>query len=430
MNRRAVLLSAGAAALSAAARASEPPLAFPGAVGWARATPGGRGGRLIRVTTLAASGAGSFREAIEAKGPRTVVFEVGGVIDLDGQILNVREPYLTVAGQTAPSPGITLIRGGLNVRAHDVVLRHLRVRPGEAGRAKNSGWEVDGICVIGAAYDVIVDHCSCTWATDENLSASGPRFEGEGPAAWRSNTARRITFSQCLIAEGLSNATHSKGEHSKGTLIHDNVTEALIWGCLYAHNRERNPLFKGGTSGAVVNCVTWDPGKRTAHYNLHAGEWGDHPWQTGRLSQVGNVVRLGPSSDPSMAAFMIGGDGPLELYQADNLAFDAAGRPLPPTSRFGPGAAVAVRLLDRPPLWPEGLAARPAAEVEAWVLANAGARPWDRDAVDRRIVEQVRSRTGRIIDSEQEVGGYPVQAETRRPFEPGRWSLDTMTERA
>src|SRR6185312_9822525 len=88
-------------------------LAFPGAVGWAAHTPGGRGGQVIRVTTLAAKGPGSFLEALETKGPRVIVFEVGGVIDLHGEEIEIAEPYLTIAGQTAPAPGITLIRAGV-----------------------------------------------------------------------------------------------------------------------------------------------------------------------------------------------------------------------------------------------------------------------------------------------------------------------------
>src|SRR5690606_7074454 len=241
------------------------PLAFPGALGWAAHTPGGRGGALVRVTTLAAEGPGSFREAVERPGPRIVVFEVGGVIDLGRKDIAIREPYLTIAGQTAPSPGITLIRGGLAILTHDVIVQHIRIRPGEAGAEKMSGWEVDALTTGGGAHDVIVDHCSLTWATDENLSASGPRFAGNSPEEWRTNASRRVTFSNNIVAEGLARATHSKGEHSKGTLIHDNVTDVFIVGNLYANNLERNPLFKGGARGIVANNLIYNPGTRAVH---------------------------------------------------------------------------------------------------------------------------------------------------------------------
>ena len=124
-------------------------------------TPGGRGGRVIRVTNLLASGQGSLDAALSASGPRIVVFEVGGVIDLNKARLNIREPYVTVAGQTAPSPGMTIIRGAISIQTHDVILQHIRVRPGDAGEAKRSGWEPDGISTAGAdAYNVLIDHCS------------------------------------------------------------------------------------------------------------------------------------------------------------------------------------------------------------------------------------------------------------------------------
>lgn len=400
------------------------PLAFPGAQGWAATTPGGRGGQILRVTTLAGSGPGSLRAAIETKGPRIVVFEVGGVIDLGRETLRVREPFLTIAGQTAPSPGVTLIRGGMDIATHDVVIRHLRIRPGEAGAAKSSGWDEDGIATV-AARNVIIDHCSITWATDENLSASGPRFTGSTPDEWRAGTSHRITFSNNLLAEGLAHSTHAKFEHSKGSLIHDNVSDILIVGNLYAHNVERSPLFKGGVRGAIVNNLIYNPGPRAIHYNLMAEEWGDKPFQTGQMSVVGNVLRAGPSTPQGLAFFMLGGYGDVLLHLRDNIAVDWIGAPLPLTGRYTTAPA---RIIDaaRPPLWPTGLVAIRAQDVQRAVLAKAGARPWDRDAHDVRVIADVAEGRGRIIDSEQEVNGYPVQRETRKAFDPALWNLDTM----
>ncbi len=400
--------------------------AFPEAVGWAAVTPGGRGGQIIRVTHLKADGPGSFAEAVRTEGPRIVVFEVGGIIDLNGKHLGISKPYLTVAGQTAPSPGITLIRGGLGISTHDVVLRHIRVRVGEAGHAKKSGWEVDAIATNGAnAYNIIVDHCSCAWATDENLSASGPRFEGENIEQWQQHTSRNITFSHCIIAEGLNDSTHAKGRHSKGTLIHDNCTNIAIVGNLYAHNVERNPLFKGGASGIVVNNYIYDPYGRAIHYGLVTQEWGTRPHQTGRLAIVGNIFQHGPSTREKVALFQYRAGGTCEVFTLDNRAFDLKGNPI---DIIAPEKDVTdeLHLVTKPPLWPEGFQTLPAEEVEQYVLENAGARPWDRDEVDRRIVAQVRSKTGKIIDSEQEVGGYPVPTPTHAPFNPDHWNLTDM----
>lgn len=391
--------------------------------GWTQ-TEGGRGGKTIRVTTLAAEGPGSLRAALETRGLRIVVFEVGGVIDLGRRSLLISEPHLTLAGQTAPAPGITLIRGGMNVTTHDVIIQHIRIRPGEAGAAKYSGWEIDGLSTGGGARDVIVDHCSFSWATDENLSASGPQFKGAGIAEWRENTSHRITFSNNLIAEGLAESTHSKGEHSKGTLIHDNAADILIVGNLYAHNMERSPLFKGGARGAVVNNLIYDPGPRAVHYNLIAEEWKKNPQQAGRLTLVGNVLRAGPSTPDDLALFMIGGSGNLEFFAKDNIAVDRLGLPLPASGRYTTGPA---QLVQASAALPDGLTVLPASAVQDAVVAIAGARPWDRDAVDRRIVADTIEGRGRIIDSEQEVGGYPQPAETRASFDAQAWNLEGAT---
>lgn len=402
--------------------------AFPGAQGWAASTPGGRGGEILKVTTLAAEGPGSLRAALEAAGPRIVVFEVGGVVDLGGQVLRIAEPFVTVAGQTAPSPGITLIRGGLDIGTHDVVVQHLRVRVGEAGRPKKSGWEVDAVSTRGGAYNVIVDHCSLSWAPDENLSASGLRFVGDTPDDWRKSASHRITFSNNIISEGLADSTHFKLEHSKGSLIHDNASDILIVGNLYAHNYERSPLFKGGVRGAVVNNLIYNPGQRAIHYNLMAEEWGDRPFQNGQLVAVGNVMRAGLSTEFPIALVEIGGDGDLEYYGRDNIAVDRIGIPLPMLGRYTTTPARIIEL-EQPPFWPDGLVAMPAADVQRWVLRNAGARPWDRDYDDIRLVADVAEGRGTIIDSEEDIHGYPVQAETHRAFDPEAWDLRFMTPR-
>ncbi len=366
-------------------------------------TPAGRGGRVLRVTALAPEGPGSLREAIAASGARIVVFEVGGVIDLGGRALVVREPWLGLAGQTAPSPGITILRGGLRIETHDVLVQHLRVRPGDAGRAKRSGWEPDGISTSGGdAHDVVIDHCSITWAVDENLSASGPR--DRGPEA----TSHRITFRSCIVAEGLHDSSHSKGPHSKGSLIHDWCREIAVIGNLYAHNADRNPYFKAYTTGVVVNNVIYDPGGAAIRVDYWDPEWEGAKARPehGRIAVVGNLLLHGPSTRAGSP--LVGGRG--RAWLEDNLAFDRAGEAVALVSeRTG--------ILEERPIWPEGLEALPADEVLEQVLSCAGARPRERDEVDARIVRQVRERTGRVIDSQEEVGGYPSPEATRRALE-------------
>ncbi|MGC4093763.1 MAG: right-handed parallel beta-helix repeat-containing protein [Polyangiaceae bacterium] len=387
-------------------------------------TRGGVGGELVRVTSLAAEGEGSLAAALARSGPRVVVFEVGGVIDLAGRSLNVTEPYVSVAGQTAPAPGVTLIRGGLQIRTHDVVVQHLRVRPGEAGHDKRDGWEVDGISTGSGAADVIVDHCSLSWATDENLSASGARFNGETPDAWRASTSHRITFSHNIVAEGLSNSTHRKGEHSKGTLIHDNVTDAAVIGNLYLSNVERSPYFKGGARGVVVNNWIVNPVAFAMKYALIADEWGEHAYQVGQMAIVGNVFDYGPNTRSETPLLLAGGAGQCELYLSGNELRGHLGMTPPLVG----GARELLLMRERAPLWPATLRPLATSEVRASLSQNAGARPWDRDVVDQRVLREAGAATGHIVNDERQGGGYPEVAPTRAPFHVEGWDLRCLTQ--
>lgn len=388
-----------------------------GLVGFGSETPAGEGGEILRVTTLASDGEGSLREALRKRGPRIIVFEVGGVIDLGMKSLLLDQPFVTIAGQTAPSPGITLIRGGLEIRTHDVLMQHLRFRMGDGGLPPytspdfGKGWDVD-VSTSGAnAHDIVIDHCSFAWAVDENLSVSGPRHDGpEG-------TSRRVTLSNNIIAEGLLRSVHSKREpHSKGTLIHDMVREVAVIGNLYAHNDDRNPMFKGGASGVVVNNLIYNPGRIAMSAGAAMAEWeGRTPPPPPRLAVAGNHLVAG--ADSRLRALLIAniskryGEGPAEVWFDDNLI------EMRPGQATLPEAGPLVQRLDTAPLWPPGLVAGPASGVKARVLAGAGARPLDRDAVDQRVVAQVLAGEGRIIDSQQEVGGYPAQRPAvRRPL--------------
>ncbi len=398
---RLIPLLAIAITMSACAQAGAP--VFPGAVDFGTNTPAGSGGKVIRITNLNADGPGSLAEAINATGPRIIVFEVGGVIDLAKSRLRIENPFVTVAGQTAPPPGITIIRGGISIRTHDVLLRHIRVRPGDAGGAKRSGWEPDGIATSGGeAYNIVVDHCSVTWAVDENLSASGPRLEG--PEA----TSHNITFSNCIIAEGLDDSTHKKGPHSKGSLIHDCCTNIAIIGNLYAHNVQRNPYFKAHCTGVIVNNVIYNPGNAAIQVRYSNSEWRDAPMKpvNPRVSVVGNVMIHGRDTREGLALVSSQGD----VYLEDNLATDTEGKPVAQTSGD-------INILKQKPSWPEGLEALPSGQVIDHIVAHVGARPKDRDAVDQRILRDLQQRTGRIIDSQDEVGGYPNPPPTHRKLQ-------------
>jgi len=354
-------------------------------------TKGGAGGKIIRVTNLKANGEGSLRHALKVQGPRIIVFEVGGVIDLAKNGMAIHEPHVTIAGQTAPSPGITIIRGGISIRTHDVIIKHLMVRPGDAGEPKKSGWETDGISTSGGeAYNILIDHCSVTWATDENLSVSGSRLKGPD------STSHRVTVSNCLVAEGLSHSTHRSGEHSKGSLIHDNCRNIVINRNLYAHNMRRNPYYKTAATGIIANNLIYNPGKGAIHSYWVEHEWEGHPEPPpARISIVGNVLVPGP--DTQAESFVSANHA--ELYIKDNQIKGNVDDLQMTSGSFSED--------ENPTVWSDEMNVLNSSKVFSYVLSNAGARPASRDSVDQRIINSVRTREGSIIDSQEEVGGYP-----------------------
>ncbi len=356
--------------------------------------------QIVRVTSLRTKGDGTFRDALKIKGPKLIVFEVGGVIDLDMQPISLDEPDCFVAGQTAPAPGITFIRGGLRLRGDRVVLQHLRVRPGDAGQPKKSGWDPDGISTSGGPQDVWIDHCSSTWAIDEAISASTYKSPTGEPV-------RRVFIRDCIIGPGLDNATHSKGPHAKGTLVFGGTQHVAIVGNLYTSNVERNPVFQPGTSGVVVNNVIANPGQRAIHAHsadAELGKEGANP----RIAVVGNVVLFGEKTKKTAGVL----EGTADAYVKDNEGYDWLGQPIrelrePLTST----------VLPQPPVWPEGL--KPVSTTAAlWHVARfAGARPAERDEIDTRIVREALTGAAKIIDSQEEVGGYPRHEPTTRKLD-------------
>ena len=384
---------------------------IPSNIAFGNTTKGGLNGKIIRVTNLNATGPGSLREAIEAKGPRIVVFEVGGIIDLNKGQLDVREPFLTIAGQTAPSPGITIIKGGFWINTHDILIQHIRVRPGDAGEPKRSGWSPDGLTTSGGdAYNVLVDHCSFTWAVDENLSASGERTEGTD------STSHNITFSNNIIAECLSNSSHEKGPHSKGTLIHDFCRDIAIVGNLFAHNGMRNPYFKAHSTGVIVNNLIYNPGRVAIQLYYSKSEWKNARYEPEncRVSIVGNVLYAGKNTNEKMALVAAMWDA----FMKDNLAFDAEGMALPLT--YGN-----INILSEKPVWPTDLMPLPADEVVGYITGHVGARPKERDVVDKRIIQDFLDKKGQILDSQDEVGGYPKHKATYRKLDVPEEDIDS-----
>ncbi len=370
---------------------------FPGAEGFGSLTAAGRGGRVLRVTNLDDSGPGSLRAALAWPGARTVVFEVGGVIRLRDNI-EVTEPFLTVAGQTAPSPGITLAGDTLRIKTHDVLLQHLRVRVGD-DRANSDPEFRDG---LGAAtdkrgsfdaYNVFFDHCSVSWAIDENVSL------------WYENLYD-VTMSRGIIAEGLDDSLHPDGDHSMGMLAGKHTRRVAILRNLFAHNSARNPRFSADTSGLVVNNVIYNVRDRALDMGGDEGPiW---------LTAIGNVYLPGRDSRSDIKTLVVtNDDGRTRLFVADN-AGPSQGRD--PWSLVDNRPGKNIRS-DSPPVSVRPLTIVNVRKAKRQVLRTSGARPADRDAVDRRIVSDVRRGQGRLIDSPAQVGGLGDVRPTRRALQ-------------
>ena len=365
---------------------SAPAIAFPGAEGAGRFSAGGRGGRLIRVTTLADSGPGSLRDAVDAKGPRIILFDVAGAIRLKSDLV-IREPRLTLAGQTAPGGGVTLADHGLVIRADDVVVRHIRVRRGDLGG------EGDAIWVAGGAR-IMIDHVTASWSTDETLSVSGPR-EGEGP--------RDVTVQWSIIADSLKRSVHAKGDHGYGSLVRGSRGARYSFHHnLWANHQARMPRPgnylppEQDAEGPVMEFRSnlfhnW--GGKASGYNSDSGS-------LARYSFIDNAYSPGPDSMGQLA-FREENPAARAWFSGNSMA----GRvPDDPWSLVQGAEAPDYRL--EAPVSAGPVEADPPARAAERILAKAGAS-CRRDSVDEALIADVRAGRGRLIDSQQQVGGWP-----------------------
>ncbi len=382
-------------ALAAAACLAADVPAFPGAEGFGAGARGGRGGKVLLVTNLNDSGPGSLRAACETKGPRIIVFRVAGIIDLKTPI-RISEPFLTIAGHSAPGDGVCLRGQGISINADNVIVRFLRSRPGDV-----AGGAPDGLSVGGTAKHVILDHCSVSWGSDENLSASGAISD--------------ITVQWCLIAEGLNRNLYSKGAHGYGSLCRAQGGVTLHHN-LWAHNSGRNPRI--GDNYGRPPFPTYDI-RNNVMYNFEAlSIVGD----TLEANYVGNYILPGPSTPPSPGLLMPTDAARLRFFLSGNLIEGRDEITSQQQGLFRRLATAEKRLVEilAAPLGVPAVVTQPAPEAYELVLARAGAILPVRDAVDMRIVTDVRARSGAIIDSQWEVGGWPVYRPARPPVDSDR----------
>lgn len=360
--------------------------AFPEADGVGKYTVGGRGGRVIEVTTLEDGDniPGSLRAAVESSGPRIVIFKVAGTIALQ-KALKIKNSQITIAGQTAPGEGITLKDYSLNVQANEVIIRNLRVRLGDL-------LEKDAMSVSGCE-NVIIDHCSVSWGVDETLSVTG---------------CNNVTVQWTFITEGLHDSIHHASEHSKGSLINGSNGQMVTFNHnLYAHNDARNPRPQGteppdtdpiGFFFDFTNNVVYDWGRKYAAKNLDVDE-------RCTMNFVNNYFIPGPSS--KAANFMLDKNINSKMYFGGNYMNDKM-----PGDQYSLIIYEDFKKPDNGWKLAEAFDAQTeniqtAEKAYAMVMKNGGAA-LGRDTYDERIVNEIIKGTGRIIDKPSDVGGWPT----------------------
>lgn len=402
--------------------------AFPGAEGGGMFATGGRGGKVIKVTNLNDSGTGSLRAALTASGARTIVFEVDGIIDLQST-LQITNGDVTVAGQTAPGDGICLKNYSFVVKANNVIIRYIRSRMGDEKETEDDA--------MWGRYlkNVIIDHCSMSWSTDECSSF----YANEN-----------FTMQWCILAESLRNSVHAKSTHGYGAIW--GGVNASYHHNLLAHHDSRNPRFDGGdVYGTSDNLLT--SSQRAVDYrNCVVYNYSNYPAYGGegqKINFVGNYYKWGPASVDGPDAntkgkkrryfyFISGVKGSVD-YGCPSIYAENSTNYLETTDGNDNGSnadnwagmihdssnqgntsytKLSVPVSIAPGATPAWVTTHTAASAFERVLNYAGAS-LKRDAVDLRAVSDTRTGTATymdggngslngLIDSQTAVGGWPV----------------------
>ncbi len=380
-------------------------LAFPGAEGYGRFAIGGRGGKVVKVTNLNDAGPGSLRAAVELDEPRTVVFDVSGKIVLQST-LGIRNPYLTIAGQTAPGKGICIANYNMGAMGtHDLIIRYMRVRPGNT-----SGDTLDGMG-MASTTDAIYDHCSISWTQDESFSSRG---------------AGNITLQRTLISEALNVAGHRKYEpgkqHGYAASIGGDI--GSFHHNLLAHCSGRNWSLAGGLDKATRHAGRLDL-RNNVVYN-----WGHRTTDGGakEVQFVNNYYKPGPASDvfhvlmaerEAVAAF-----GPQMYFVAGNMMEGKFGPDEPLAGVFERRGEPHKNWIVDQPFYESFVTTQSAEQAYENVLADVGCNVPYLDDHDERIIDEVRTGTTTykgsvsglpgLPDSQDDVGGWDDYPEIHR----------------
>ncbi len=408
-------------------------IAFPDAEGYGKYTKGGRGGVVYEVTNLNDSGEGSLRAAVEASGPRTVVFRLSGTIDLQSP-LSIKNPFISIAGQTAPGDGICIKRHHLSIDADHVIIRYLRVRFGD-----ESGDDADA---VSSRYtrNIILDHISASWSVDETMSIYH---------------CDSITVQWCIISESMSHSNHTKGSHGFGGIWGSNFS--TYHHNLIAHHASRNPRMASGSGYTDYrNNVIYNWGYNSC-YGGENQQVGSSKFVFSKFNMVANYYKPGPATVTGEISYRIANPTMRKdksdfgkWYVADNVM---EGNKTVTSNNWnggvqpsgGPDNLEFVKLEEAWPSMP--INQQTAKEAYNSVLKNAGANLPKRDPVDTRIIKETKggfasyegstykknkslsdpTKTCGIIDTQADVGGWPILESIPAPLDndhdgmPDKW---------
>lgn len=402
-------------------------IGFPGADGFGREATGGRGGKVYQVTNLNDSGEGSLREACEAEGARTVVFKVSGTINLESS-LEIKNGDITIAGQTAPGDGICLANYGMIItKAENVIVRYIRVRPGSTGAALavvNGGEKPEPDAIwIQAGKNIILDHCSTSWAVDETLSVS-PSGEGDS----YENVSDNISVQWCIVSESLKQATFIGTRHGMGSLIRGaQGSKVTFHHNLYASHSSRMPMCgnymeedqdEGNFQFEFINNVVYNWSSKSSGKSADADENGEKLHIT-YINYINNVFKAGPFSEENyafseacmgnhmyIAGNSMNGEIPedqksLVVFEKDVLEFDKN----PYYKKSGLVLNIEEYFLSKPFEFSRMTDIQDTEDVEEAVLAGVGAS-LSRDAIDAAIIKSYKEGTGSYVNNPTESIGW------------------------
>ena len=379
--------------------------AFPGAEGFGSMTKGGRGGMVFEVTNLNDSGPGSLRAAISAEGPRIVIFRNAGTIELESSLV-IANPNITIAGQTAPGMGITLrsinseVEALIKIETHDVVVRFLTLRAGPPSAG-------DAMLILTSdaheTYNVVIDHNSLSWAVDRNLTT------------WYD--VHDISIQWNIFSEALNCSINPKGCHSKGVLLGGYASDEnkkkpganniSFHHNLMAHNGERNPYIEASGIIDVVNNVAYNPFGTFSHIDMVDQLAPD------LVNFIGNMYKPGPNTEMKYGIRALNAGTPgAGIFVQGNIGPRRENNNLPEINIIDPDSR---KFVVSKPFPAEMITTVTALQAYDQVLSGAGANMgltcegiffWRQDAIDARIIRDVRNSTGKIIDDPAEVGGW------------------------